>query len=225
MAAVFFRSHDPDPAHDPPARLIGVKEKRGKALALVVRRARDEDKMLRLAGPGDEPFTSENAPAAGSLFGARIHQRRIGARSAIGLGHGKRRTDAAVDDRREPAFLLRRRRDLREYGHVAVVGCGTVERDRAEYRAAHFFVEYGDFRNGAAEAAVGDRNLRRPKPAPFDQFAQRGEVLEVDILVLVIGARIVFERDDAFVDERAHGSALCLERRRGMEIHGPRGSP
>ena len=48
MAAVLLRSHDPDAAHDAPARLVLVKEERGEPVPLVVGRARDEDEMRRL---------------------------------------------------------------------------------------------------------------------------------------------------------------------------------
>jgi hypothetical protein len=192
VPAVFFRPHDGDAAHDAPTRLAGVEEERRKASALVVRRARDQDKVLRFPGAGDEPLAAGDAPAAGRALCPRVHQRGIGARAAVGFGHCERRTHLARNDRREPAFFLCGRRDLGENGHVPVVGCRTVECDRAEDRTAHLFVEHGDLGDRAAETAIGFGDLWCPQSAPLDEFAQCIEVFEVDVLVLVVSGGICF---------------------------------
>ena len=56
MAAVLLRPHDRDAAHDAPAGLVLVKEKRGEAVARIVGGARDQDEVRGAVGAGDEPF-------------------------------------------------------------------------------------------------------------------------------------------------------------------------
>src|SRR5262249_32605820 len=71
MAAMLLRSHDRDAAHDPPARLVAMVQKRGEATASVVRGACDKDEMRSLAGAGDEPFSPGDDPFAVFPLGAR----------------------------------------------------------------------------------------------------------------------------------------------------------
>ena len=47
MPAMLLRAHDRDAAHDAPARLVGVEQEGGQAVARVVGGARDQDEVLR----------------------------------------------------------------------------------------------------------------------------------------------------------------------------------
>src|SRR5277367_3220645 len=69
MAAVLFRTHDADAAHDAPARLIAMIKKRSQPAARVLGRARDDDEMRGFSSPGDEPFAAADRPLAAFLLG------------------------------------------------------------------------------------------------------------------------------------------------------------
>ena len=51
VAAMLFRPHDGNAAEDLPAGLVAVKQERGEPAPGIVRRARNQDEMLRNARP------------------------------------------------------------------------------------------------------------------------------------------------------------------------------
>src|SRR6266566_557887 len=70
MAAVLLRAHYRDAADDAPTRLVAMGEKRGQAVASILRRSCNHDKMRGLGSTGNEPFAAGNDPFAVFLLGA-----------------------------------------------------------------------------------------------------------------------------------------------------------
>ena len=163
VPAVLLRPHDRNPAHDAPPRLVAIEQERGQALARVVARLRNQDEVLRDACASDEPLATVHDPSVAAPLRARANHRRIGAAAGMRLGHRERAAHAPVDDRREPALLLLRRRHFREHGHVAVVRCRAVEAHGTEDRRVHLLVARRAPDHRQAESAELARNLRRPQ--------------------------------------------------------------
>ena len=106
VPAVLLGPHDRDPAHDAPAGLVAVEQERRESLARIVRRARDQDEVLRDARAGDEPLAAADRPSGRRRVRARV---RIidGSEPLPGCGSviANARAHAAIGDRREPALL------------------------------------------------------------------------------------------------------------------------
>ena len=219
MAAVFLRAHDRDPSDDFPARLVAVEEEGRQPLAGIVRCPRHQDEVLGDAGPGDEPLAATDQPAVAPGLGIGLHGRGVGAGPRRRLGHGERRPDRAVDDGLQPAGLLRFGADLFQQDHVAVVRRGTVEDDRAEDRVAHLLVAARHAGNVQAAAAPGFGHLQGPEALALRLVPKAFQQVEADVLMLVIGFRIGFQRHDLFGDEVPDLEAQGLDLRREMEIH------
>ena len=135
--------------------------------------------MLGDAGAGDEPLAAVDDPLV-ALLSARVRiMLGIGAAAGRGLGHGEGGAHLAVDDRLQPPVLLRRRADLREHIHVAVVGRRAVERDRPEDRAVQLPRTAPPGRRSAAPcrrapSASAAPTGPRPWPSPARRAARRG---------------------------------------------------
>ena len=71
MAAMFLRPHDLDAAQDAPARLVGMEEEGGEAVAGIVRGAGDQDEVLGLFRAGDEPFAAADDVLVAAPLGLR----------------------------------------------------------------------------------------------------------------------------------------------------------
>src|SRR4051794_7345889 len=105
MSAMFFRSHDRNPPHDVPARLVTMEQETCEAPARIVRGARHQDEMAGLTCASDEPFVAANDPAIAFALGARADHARIGAAARRRLRHCKGGAHASLDDRPQPFFL------------------------------------------------------------------------------------------------------------------------
>ena len=82
--------------------------------ARIVGGARDQDEVLRHAGAGDEPLVARRSPSGRRVASARGADHADGSEPAPGIGSvmAKAERTLAVDDRLQPALLLRRRADL-----------------------------------------------------------------------------------------------------------------
>ena len=89
-----------------------MKQKRGEALSFIIRGARDQNEMRGIGSPCDKPLATADAPAAIDAFGAGVDHAGIGPATGMRFGHRKRRTHFAIDDRLQPAVLLRIRAHL-----------------------------------------------------------------------------------------------------------------
>ena len=177
VAAVLFRPHDRDAAHDAPARLVAVEHECGEPLALVVGRLGDQYEVLRDAGAGDEPFAAVDHPFVAIPGCSGQHHRRVGTGAGRGFGHHDGRARLAIDDRLQPAFFLLLGRDFVQHRHVAVVGRCAVEDNRAEDRVVHFLVARGHADDVESLAAALFRHLRRPQSGRFGLDADRKSVV------------------------------------------------
>ena len=92
----------------------------------------------------------------------RAGRQRRGVRPGpgCGLGHGERGADVAAGEWFEVALLLLWVGDVREHVHVALVGCGDVQRGRAEQR-----VPAGLEDDGAIDVASGPGRRSAARPA------------------------------------------------------------
>jgi len=70
MPAVLFRPHDGNAALNAPARLRGIEQEGGQALALVIGGARNQDEMLCALGAGNEPLAAGDDPLVALLLGS-----------------------------------------------------------------------------------------------------------------------------------------------------------
>ena len=140
--------------------------------------------------PGSEP-----APGAGSVI--TMDERTL-----------------SVDDGLQPALLLLLGADLVEHHHVAVIGRGAVEGDRAEDRVIHLLVACGHADDGQALAAAFLRHLRRPQAGGLRPGAHLVQHVEADVLVVVVGVRVLLERQQVLGDESAIALAVVLDVRR-----------
>ena len=86
------------------------------------------------------PLTSQ--PPVGGRGGGR-QRGRVGAGARGGLGHREAGPDLAQGERTQVALLLLGGRDGVEQVHVALVGSGDVERERAEQRPARLLEDHG----------------------------------------------------------------------------------
>ena len=89
-------------------------EKRGQAVASIVRRSCNHDKVRGLGSAGDEPFTAGDDPFAVFLLGAGADHAGIRAAARRRLGHGESGFYLALDNRAQPPFLLCRRANARQ---------------------------------------------------------------------------------------------------------------
>ena len=219
MTAVLFRPHDRDAAHDAPARLIAVEEKRGEPPARVVRCLRDQDEVPRHARAGDKPFAAFDAPGVPAPRGRGEDHRRIGAAAGMRLGHRECRAHAAIDDRLQPAFLLRVAGDFLQHHHVAVVRGGAIANHRAEEGVVQLLVASGHGGDVEALSAARTRHLRRPHAGFLRLVAQRLEQVLAQVVVLVEGFGRGVVRQDFLAREGAEAVAMALRLRRKREVH------
>ncbi len=117
------------------------------------------------------------------------------------LGHHEGRDYPALDDGEKPPFLLCRRPQRLDHHHVAVVGGGAVEDRRPEDRAIHRLVTHRHADLADTAASEFGRKLKAPQVLGPGLGAQRGEPVQVDVLVRNIGGRIGFERQHMTRDE------------------------
>ena len=160
--------------------------------------------MLGDAGAGDEPFVAVDHPACrpssprGCGSCRDRSRRRARARSW-------RRTSAPCRRRwaRSHLSFCARRSDQREQIHIAVIGRGAIERERAEDRAIRFLVHRGPADDRQRHPAIGLRRLRRPQPFVLGLGLHGAQHVEADVLVLVVVCRSV-----------SSGSTCCSTNRR-----------
>ena len=219
MAAVLLRAHDRNAPHDAPARLVLVKKECREPTPVVVRGARYQDVMRGAVGAGDEPFAATYDVAVVALLGARQHHGRVGAGPGMRLGHDEGRAHFAVDDRPEPLLLLRRRADLGEQVHVAVVRRHAMDAERTEDRTRRLFVDRRPGTDRQPHAAVFLGRLRRPQAGLLGLRAHRRQPLMRDVLVVGEIFRIGFERQHVLGDEVAHAQADGFDFGREREVH------
>ena len=109
------------------------------------------------------PLTS-HPPVVGVADGRQ--RGRVGAGARGGLGHREARPDRALGERPEVALLLLGGRDGLEQVHVALVGRGDVEGERAEQRPARLLEHHARGRacRAPARRTPGRRAARRRRP-------------------------------------------------------------
>ena len=168
---------------------------------------------------GDEPLVAVHDPRVAAALGRRADHRRVGAAPGMRLGHHERRADAAVDDRLQPARLLRVGADALERHHRAVVGRRAVERRGAEDRAVHLLVARRHADERQAAAAAGLRHLQRPQPLGARLRAHPRQHVLAHVLVLVVVRAVGLERDQSLVDEPPHAAAHVVDRGSQREVH------
>src|SRR5262249_1285029 len=178
-----------------------------------------QDEMISHAGTGDEPFVAPDDPAIALALGPRADHAGIGAAARRRFRHREGGANAPLDDRPQPLVLLRRRTDLGEDIHVAVVRRGAVEAYRSEDRAVGFFIHRRPAHDGQPHAAEFLWGLWSPQTGGLRQAAHALKDLEADILVVVEVGAIGFERKHMRFDEFARAQPDLLEGRRGGGIH------
>ena len=204
MAAVFLRPHDRDAAGDFPPRLVPVEQERGQAFSFVVAGPGHQNEVLRRVGPGDEPFMALDDPGAVLQGRRRLHHAGgVGPGAGMGLGHDDGGPDLAVDDGLQPAVLLFLGRHTVEDDHVAVVGRGGVEQHGAEDGPVHFLVAGGHADDVQPLPAALLGHGQRPQALGLGVGAHFFEKLLVDVLVLVEGIGVIFQRQQFRLDENA----------------------
>ena len=185
----------------------------------IVRGARDQDEMRGAVRAGDEPFAPGDDPLAVAPLGAGADHAGIGAAARRRLGHGEGRAHLAVDDRPQPALLLRRRAGAREQVHVAVVGRHAIEGERTEIeRAASSYI--------AAQATIGSAmppnslgDCGAHSPAAF-AFARTGARRSSGMFSCSAKfARSRLQRQHVLLDKGARAQPDVLEFRWQREIH------
>ena len=173
MAAMLLRPHDRDAAQDAPAGLVLVEQEGRQPLARIVRGARHEDEVRGLLGAGDEPLAAGDdvgvaaaaRPGSGSSPGSEPPP---GCGSVMAKAE---RTSPSHDRRRASAAFCSGVADLLQHHHVAVVGRGGVEHDRAEDRAVHRLVadrhaDLAEARRRRSRASAAGTTAPRPAPWP-----------------------------------------------------------
>ena len=211
VAAVREAVHRTDVANQFPARIGGVDQEPAHPFG----GARDHDREGRVDGTRREPLVPIEHPAVAVAAcrgadhaGVRAHARR-------GLGHGEGRADLAAQQRRQPAFALRRRGQVQQGVDVGLVGRGAAHRTGAQQAAPGLLEDPRALAPGQAHAAVFRRQLRRYQPAGQRLLAQfAGDTVQAGH---VVGQGEVFAGDHHIVDELAHLQAQGIElgRRQG----------
>ncbi|MNK62037.1 hypothetical protein D3C87_812050 [compost metagenome] len=180
--------------------------------------ARHDDREARAGGAGDEPLAPGDHVVVAVAHGHGLHHRRVGAGAGRRLGHAEARAHVAVDERLQPARLLRRRGHHLHQVHVAFVGRVDVERHRTERRVARLLEHDGLVDMRQAQPTVFLRRMRREQAgaacARHQLVAQR---LGGAVRIL---PGVGFERNHLLGDEAAR-SFLQVELGRGeAEVHG-----
>src|SRR5437764_1210622 len=163
--------------------------------------------MIGDTGTGDKPFVAADDPLVALALRASADHAGIGAAAGRGLGHGEGGTHSALDNRPQPALLLRLAADQRQQVHVAVVGRRAVEAYGPEDRAVRLLVHRGPGNDRQPHAAILLRRLRRPQAGGLRLRTQAVEQVEPDILVVVVVAAVGFQRQHVFRPDRTRALA------------------
>ncbi len=115
---------------------VDEEHRRSTAVTRFARCAGHADRICGTVRAGDEPLTAVDPPAARLLCSARGQSGRIRPRSGRGLGHREAGPHLARCQRPQIPLLLLGRRDGLQHVHVALVGGGDVQCQRAEQRVA-----------------------------------------------------------------------------------------
>ncbi len=122
----------------------------------------NQDFAARIAGARGPPFAAVDHIAV-----AVAHDRGLDvggiARSNAGFGHGKRRPDLAVEQRRKPALLLLLGGITRQHFHVAGIRRRTIEGLGSDVRTPHDFAQRSVFEIGQSRAMFGVRQKQIPQ--------------------------------------------------------------
>jgi hypothetical protein len=134
------------------------------------------------------------------------------------LGHGEARAHLAAGQRREPALALRRIGDPLEHRHVALVGRGAVQRERAEQGVAGLLEDHGLPAHVEPEAAELAGDVRGEDA----RLARRGLERLAQLLRRAVarGAVLLLERHDDVAHEGARAGLEVFELGREVQGHG-----
>ena len=176
--------------------------------------------MIGNTRAGDKPFVAADHPAAALLLRAGADHAGIGAAAGRRLGHGEGGTHLALDDRAQPALLLRAAADQRQQVHVAVVGRRAVEAYGPEDRAVRLLVHRGPGDDRQPHAAILLRRLRRPQAGGLRLRTHAVEQIEPDILVVVVVAAILFQREHVLRNKGARALADVFDFGGKRKVHG-----
>ena len=125
-----------------------------------------------------EPLVAVDDPLVAVQLGARDQPGRVGA-GALRLRHREARADLAVEQRLEPALLLRVGAVLGEDLHVAGVGRRAVEDHRRDAAAAHLLAEHPVLPVGEPGAEAVVRQEQVPEALGLGALAQLDQDLGV----------------------------------------------
>ena len=120
------------------------------------------------------------------------------------LGHGEAGADRALDQRAQVPLLLRLGRHDVQQVHVALVGRGAVERDRAEQAAPRLLEDDGHLAHAEPQPAPLPRDMRRVEARGARPGPQRVEPVPRQPVVFV---HVGLLRDHLVADEG--GGALA----------------
>ena len=206
-------------ADDADAGLIHVGEEHG--CAAIVEAAgftRHDDGEAGVYGACDEPFGTIDAISVAGAGGGCGEGGGVGAGAGRWFGHAEAASDFGVGEGVEPAFLLRRGRNLFEEVHVALVWGGDVHGEGAENGIARFLEHHGAGDVGQAEAAVFAADMGGEEPGG----AGAGVQVALEVIGGAVGALawVSLHGDDLVADEGA-GAELEVDEFRGEgEVHG-----
>src|SRR3546814_9312423 len=119
----------------------------------------------------------------------------------------------------QPACLPRCRRHLLQQHQVAVVGGGAVEHHAPEDRSPHLRVAGCQAGNVEPLPAARLRHLQRPEARLPRLGAQSLQPVRGDVLMLVVGRGVGFQRDDLCLDEVTQPLSQALDLGRQGEVH------
>ena len=137
-------------------------------LLAVVRGARiglaheDQDLAARVARAGSPPLAAVDHVVIAVAHDGGLNIRGI-AGGDIRLGHRKGGADAPLEQRLEPARLLRRRRIARQHLHVAGIRRRTIEGFRRQMRTSHDFAQGSVLQIREPGAMLGMRQEQVPQ--------------------------------------------------------------